>query len=65
MFSWLMFTRFENVFHIGRKRTPIAVKKRDNDYLVKLGSGFASYTLETDKVELQALSNFIQSCLKD
>jgi hypothetical protein len=60
-----MFTKFENIFYIGRKKTPIAVKKREDDYLVKLGSGFASYTLETNKAELQALSNFIQNCLKD
>lgn len=53
------FVQFNDVFHIGKKRIPIAVKKNSKGYIIKLGSGFASYTLETTKEELTGLSEFI------
>jgi hypothetical protein len=62
---WPKFSiQFTDVFHIGKKRIPIAVKKNSKGYIIKLGSGFASYTLETTKEELVGLSEFINSTLE-
>jgi hypothetical protein len=55
--------QFSNIFYIGKKRTPIALKKDDSSILVKLGSGFASYTLQSDKEELRELVNFVENFL--
>lgn len=56
---------FTNIFYIGRKKTPIALKKDGEKILVKLGSGFASYTLESNKQELENLINFVQNFIRD
>ena len=57
------FTNFDiqssSTFYVGRKKTPISLRKTNQGYSVKLGSGFVSYTLDTNKVELQALSDFV------
>jgi hypothetical protein len=58
------YIQFTNTFYIGRKRIPISLKKNREGYTVKLGSGFASYTLETTKEELVGLSQFINSTLE-
>lgn len=55
------FIQFSNVFYIGKKKTPIGLKKEDGKILVKLGSGFASYVLESNKKELEDLINFVQN----
>lgn len=52
--------QFTDVFYIGKKKTPISLKKDKTKILVKLGSGFASYTLESNKKELEELINFVQ-----
>lgn len=52
-----------NVFRIGKKKTPIIIEKDGKRINVKLGSGFASYTLETSKEELEAFILFIKSNL--
>lgn len=54
------FIQFSDIFYIGRKRTPIALKKDNQKILIKLGSGFASYVLESDKQELQNLILFVE-----
>jgi hypothetical protein len=59
-----IFTQSSNIFYIGRKKIPIAVRKTQQGYTIKLGSGFASYTLDTTSQELSALANFINSNLK-
>lgn len=53
-----------NIFYIGRKKIPIAVRKTNQGYSIKLGSGFASYTLETTSQELSSLANFINNTIK-
>lgn len=52
-----------NVFRIGKKKTPVIIEKDGKRINVKLGSGFASYTLETSKEELEAFILFIESNL--
>ena len=52
-----------NVFRIGKKKTPITIQKDEKRINVKLGSGFASYILETSKEELKAFILFIESNL--
>ena len=56
-----LYIQFSNTFYIGRKRIPISLKKNREGYVVKLGSGFASYTLETNKNELEGLSEFVKN----
>lgn len=53
--------QFSDTFYIGRKKTPIALKKENNKVLVKLGSGFASYVLESNENELEELIAFVQN----
>jgi hypothetical protein len=55
--------QFSDVFYVGKKKTPISLKKNKDIFLVKLGSGFASYTLESNKKELEELINFVQDFL--
>jgi hypothetical protein len=52
-----------NIFRFGKRKTPVIIEKEGKLINVKLGSGFASYTLETSKEELQAFILFIQSNL--
>jgi hypothetical protein len=54
----------DNIFYIGKRQTPIRLTVNKNKILVKLGSGFASYTLESDKKELSDLSQFINNFLQ-
>lgn len=64
LFDWLwpnFSIQFADTFYIGKKKIPIALKKNRNGYTVKLGSGFASYTLETNKQELENLSSFVKN----
>lgn len=55
--------QFSDIFYIGKKRTPICLKKDDDGVLVKLGSGFASYTLQSNKTELRELITFVENFL--
>lgn len=59
--SWFpnFYAQSNNVFYIGRKRLPISLSRDGEDYIVKLGSGFASYTLRTNKKELNDLTKFV------
>lgn len=59
--------QFTDTFYIGRKRLPISLKKNNQNkgYIVKLGSGFASYSLDTDKYELEKLSLFVNDFIKN
>lgn len=59
--------QFTDTFYIGRKRLPISLKKNNKNkgYTVKLGSGFASYTLDTDKYELEKLSLFVNDFIRN
>lgn len=54
-----------DTFYIGRKKTPIFLRKVQKGFLVKLGSGFASYTLETTKEELKNLSVFVNDFIDE
>lgn len=54
-----------NVFYIGRKKIPISLRKTNQGYSVKLGSGFVSYNLDTNKTELEALSDFVANFIKN
>lgn len=54
----------DSIFYIGKRQTPIRLTVNKNKILVKLGSGFASYTLESDKKELSDLSQFINNFLQ-
>lgn len=55
--------QFVDTFYIGKKRLPLSLRKNNktNGYTVKMGSGFASYTLETTKEELKNLSVFVNN----
>ena len=67
-YLWPSFNiQFTDTFYIGKKRLPIALKKntKSKGYTVKLGSGFASYTLETDKYELEKLSLFVNDFIRN
>lgn len=59
--------QFTDTFYIGKKRLPIALRKNDKSkgYTVKLGSGFASYSLDTDKYELEKLSLFVNDFIRN
>lgn len=59
--------QFTDTFYIGKKRLPIALRKNDKSkgYTVKLGSGFASYSLDTDKYELEKLSLFVSDFIRN
>ena len=59
--------QFTDTFHIGKKRLPIALRKNNKNkgYTVKLGSGFASYSLDTDKYELEKLSLFVNDFIRN
>lgn len=59
--------QFSDTFYIGRKQLPISLKKNDKSkgYTVKMGSGFASYTLDTDKYELEKLSLFVSDFIRN
>lgn len=60
------YSQFTDTFYIGRKRLPISLKKNyGENYTVKVGSGFASYALETNKNELESLSSFIQNFIQN
>lgn len=66
--SQLIFSKFKSysndTFYIGKKKIPISIKKYRMGFLVKLGSGFASYTLETTSEELKNLSIFINDFIE-
>lgn len=53
--------QFTDNFYIGKRKTPISLKREKNQILVKLGSGFASYILESNENELQDLIIFVQN----
>lgn len=60
------YIQFADTFYVGKKRLPISLKKNyGENYTAKLGSGFASYTLETNKQELEYLASFIQNFIQN
>lgn len=61
-----LYIQFANTFYFGKKKLPISLKKNYGEkYTAKLGSGFASYTLETNKNELESLASFIQTFIQN
>lgn len=59
--------QFADTFYIGKKRLPLSLKKNNKNkgYTVKMGSGFMSYTLDTDKYELEKLSLFVNDFIRN
>jgi len=69
--SQLIFSKFKSysndTFYIGKKRLPLSLKKNNKSkgYTVKMGSGLMSYTLDTDKHELEKLSLFVNDFIRN
>lgn len=56
-------TIHSNTFYMGKKQTPILLSANNSAISIKLGSGFMSYTLQSNKKELTELSEFIDTFL--